>query len=107
MDHLYHLPVMTAAGAGYGAFLYHLATNRARKTRFGWLRPVLWGAGLGTVGGVAMCMPVLRCFAWVVLVDHSGWIDVVVFAIGVAVLPGLVVQIRRWERDHPERTRRP
>ncbi|MFG2910902.1 hypothetical protein ACGF13_38380 [Kitasatospora sp. NPDC048286] len=107
MDHLYRLPLAAAAGAGYGAFLYHLATNRARKTRFGWLRPVLWGAGLGAAAGVVGCTPVLRHAVLVVPIDHPWWIDPVFCVVAAAAVAGLAVQIRRWERDKPEQTDQP
>ncbi|MFJ6140532.1 hypothetical protein [Kitasatospora sp. NPDC092286] len=107
MDDLYRLPLAAALTAGFGALLYHVAPLPSWKTRFGWLRPVLWGAAFGAAAGVVRCTPFLRHAARVVLVDHPWWIDLAVFLTGVAALPVLIVQIRRWERDHPEHTREP
>ncbi|MEV7782739.1 hypothetical protein [Kitasatospora sp. NPDC088351] len=108
MDDLYRLLLAAALTAGFGAFLYHVAPIPSWKTsRLGWLRPVLWGAGLGAALGVVGCTPFLRHIVLVVLVDHPWWIDLAVLLTGVAALPVLIVQIRRWERDHPEHTREP
>ncbi|MFJ9460946.1 hypothetical protein ACIRST_38490 [Kitasatospora sp. NPDC101447] len=104
MDHLDRLPLAVALGAGIGTFLHHLAPLPAWRTRFGWLRPVRWGAGLGAAAGVVVCTPFLRHGAWVVLVDHPWWIDAAVVALGAAAIPFLVASIRRWEREHPEHT---
>ncbi|MFD4659688.1 hypothetical protein ACFWP2_29135 [Kitasatospora sp. NPDC058444] len=108
VDDLYRLPLATALTAGFGAFLYHVVPIPSwRATRLGWLRPVLWGAGLGAAIGVVRCTPLLRHAAWVVLIDHPWWIDPAVCVVAAAAVAALAVQIRRRWGDNPEHTDQP
>lgn len=108
VDDLYRLPLATALTAGFGAFLYHFAPLPAwRATRLGWLRPVLWGAGLGAAAGVVRCTPLLRHAAWVVLIDHPWWIEPALVAAALPFLPAAIADFRRSGREHPEHTDQP